>query len=100
MADERWARRLTNEELSTLEEKGLGREHGHFTVTLIVEFFDLALREIGSSWAAEESIDPVSFKIDSDQWLIMSKWCAHHDGVDGGLTWMNVGPSSREVALT
>jgi hypothetical protein len=59
------------------------------------------MSDVGTSWDAEEKIDPTEWAIPSDQWQSLLKALQDKveptEGADGvvgiGLQWMNYGPS-------
>jgi len=81
----RFKRSLTAQELQVCVEAAAGGIE-----PCLVAFYDLALKSIGSSWDAEDSINPTEFAIPVEQ----STTIIQASNPWFGLDWMNVGPSS------
>lgn len=71
-------------------------------VDTIVYVLDRGLRLRGSSWEAEEMVDPTEFAIPKTQWLQIGEWLVEkkEEGdiarVNVLLDWMNRGPSAYD----
>lgn len=96
-----FARALTEREMERLEARVTGSIRDAEQV--IIEFYDIALAERGSSFEEETTIRPTEFSIPEDQWLEIASWLnTRHplaDGAsfNGALSWMNSGPSSHHT---
>lgn len=94
-----FARTLTKREMERLEAKVTGSVRDAEQV--IIEFYDIALAEVNSSFEEEVQIRPTEFSIPEEQWVEIAGWLqSAHPLADGGifngaLSWMNSGPSSH-----
>lgn len=80
----RFSRELTQEEMDDLKSI-------HDSNAIIRRFFDIALTDIGSSYDAEDTIDPKEFAIPEKQWREIA---THIVVFEGQFNWMNIGPST------
>ena len=80
----RFSRELSQDEMDELKEI-------HNSHLIVKRFFEIALIDIGSTWDAEDSIDPKEFAIPEEQWKEIA---VHLVTFDGQWTWMNIGPSA------
>lgn len=93
-----FARTLTEREMERLETKITGSVTDAEQV--IIEFYDIALADVDSSFEDETQIHPTEFRIPEAQWLEVAGWLqSAHPLADGGifngaLSWMNSGPSA------
>lgn len=79
----RFSRELSQNEMDELKRL-------HDSNLIVKRFFEIALVDIGSSWDAEESIDPKEFAIPEKQWKEIA---THLVTFEGQWNWMNIGPS-------
>lgn len=79
---------LTDEELAAACEPV---EDG---TNIIIDVFRLLLREEGTTWEEQDSINPTEYAIPEDQWKEIANALTKNYGIEAALTWMNVGPSS------
>ena len=103
MTERLWQRRLTDAEMDGLRESVVSADSPIDAVGAAIEgVLHIGLAEAkGSSFAAEDSIDPREFAVPSDQWSEICEWlvgfsASQQTGANLLMTWLNIGPSAFE----